>query len=217
MVLLVLLRLAGDDDMKRILTLGAMLILPLNAIWAQQHALGNGDSDESASDRVFDYIEHVRDLHEGNTTPSPAAQRQSRKEILEALSPLLTTRDTPRGVVVSVPPTEFESGKLRPATAEKVAQVAAMVVAHPGVRVVVEGYTESNGEVAQGHAEAVRTKLIDTGVNPQTASAVGYIKSRLTASANSDNGRVEIVISGPAIGTSALSAGRNSTLISDLR
>ena len=178
-------------------------------------ALDSGTAEEASSDRVLDYISQVRDQHEGKTTPPPAVQRQSRKEILDTLSPLLTTRDTPRGVVVSIPPTEFEAGKLRPDTSEKVAQVAAMVVAHPGVKVVVEGYSDSgNGEDAQRNAQAVRDKLIDTGVNPETARAVGYVKARLAASARVDNGRVEIVISGPAIGTVALSAGRNETLTS---
>jgi outer membrane protein OmpA-like peptidoglycan-associated protein len=91
-----------------------------------------------------------------------------------------------------------------------------MVVAHPGLKVVVEGYTESeNGEVAQSHAQAVRDKLVDTGVHPDNARAIGYAKSRLAAyPTRSENGRVEIVISGPAIGTVALSAGRKDTLTS---
>ena len=198
--------------MGRILAFGAILILPFT-VWAQ--ALDSGTAEEASSDRVLDYISQVRHQREAKTIPPPAVQRQSRKEILEALSPLLTTRDTPRGVVVTIPPTEFEAGKLRPDTSEKVAQVAAMVVAHPGVKVVVEGYSDSgNGEDAQSHAQAVRDKLIDTGVAPETARAVGYVKARLAASARVDNGRVEIVISGPAIGTVALSAGRNETLTS---
>src|SRR5947207_12094773 len=164
--------------MSRILALGAILILPLTV---SAQAIDSGAAEETSSDRVFDYISQVREQHEGKTTPSPAVQRQSRKEILDTLSPLLTTRDTPRGVVVTVPATEFEAGKLRSDTAEKVALVAAMVVAHPGVKVVVEGYSESrNGEDAQTHAQAVRDKLIDTGVNPEAARDAGYGKPPFT-------------------------------------
>jgi outer membrane protein OmpA-like peptidoglycan-associated protein len=206
--------------MNRILVTGAFLIFPL-AFWGQTSDLSieNGKSDEGVSDSVFDYVSQVREQREAKTVPPPAVQRQSRKEILDMLSPLLTTRDTPRGVVVTVPPSEFEGGKLRPNTAEKVAQVAAMVVAHPGVKVVVEGYSESaNGEDAQGHAQAVREKLIDTGVAPETARAIGYAKASLTARAtHSDNGRVEIVISGPAIGSVALSAVKNDALTAGRR
>ncbi len=80
---------------------------------------------------------------------------------------------------------------------------------------VVEGCSDSgNGEDAQSHAQAVRDKLIDTGVDPETARAIGYVKARLAAATHADNGRVEIVISGPAIGGMALSASRNDTLTS---
>jgi outer membrane protein OmpA-like peptidoglycan-associated protein len=198
--------------MNRILAFGAVLIWPF---MVSAQALDSETAEEASSDRVFDYISQVRDQHEGKTTPPPAVQRQSRKEILDTLSPLLTTRDTPRGVVVTIPPTEFEAGKLRPDTAEKVALVAAMVVAHPGVTVVVEGYSDSgNGEDAQSHAQAVRDKLIDTGVNPETARAIGYVKARLATATRPDNGRVEIVMSGPAIGGMALPASRTETLTS---
>ena len=54
--------------MNRILTMGAILILPLSGISAQPalQAFGNGDSDESASDRAFDYIEQVREQRHGH-------------------------------------------------------------------------------------------------------------------------------------------------------
>ncbi|HEY6392699.1 MAG TPA: hypothetical protein VIX89_15575 [Bryobacteraceae bacterium] len=191
--------------MKRILAAGAILIFPLT-FWGQTSELAgeSGTANETATDRAFDYVSQVREQREAKTVPPPAVQRQSRKEILDTLSPLLTTRDTPQGVVITIPQSGFEGGKLRTATAEKVAQVAAMVVAHPGVTVVVEGYAES--------ATAVREKLIDTGVDPDNARAVGYVKAGL----RSDNRRVEIVLSGPAIGTVALSAVKNNMLTSIL-
>src|SRR5260370_74299 len=136
--------------MGSILAFGAILIWPFTA---SAQALDSGTAEDSSSDRVLNYISQVRDQREAKTIPPPAVQRQSRKEILDALSPLLTTRDTPRGVVVTIPPTEFEAGKLRPDTSEKVAQVAAMVVAHPRVKVLVEGYPASrNGDNAPTNA-----------------------------------------------------------------
>src|SRR5258708_13150985 len=123
--------------MGRILAFGAILIWPF---MVSAQALDSETAEEASSDRVLDYIAQVRDQHEGKTIPPPAVQRQSRKEILDTLSPLLTTRDTPRGVVVSIPPTEFEGGKLRPDTAEKVALAPAMVVAHPAAKEPPEGY-----------------------------------------------------------------------------
>ena len=84
--------------MGRILAFGAILIFPFT-VAAQ--ALDSGTAEEASSDRVLDYISQVRHQREAKTIPPPAVQRQSRKEILDALSPLLTTRDTPRGVVVN--------------------------------------------------------------------------------------------------------------------
>jgi outer membrane protein OmpA-like peptidoglycan-associated protein len=213
MVIVVLLRCQEvSDAMKRnqILTAAAILIFPVTAIWGQSSKL-EGNTSEDISDRALDYVSQAREAAESKTPPPPAVQRQSRKEILDCLSRILTTRDTPRGVVVTLRPSEFDAGNLRMDSAEKVAQVAAMVVAHPGVTAIVEGYTDSaNGEIAQAHAVAVRAKLIDTGVDPGAAQAVGYIKAKLGAYA-SDNGRVEILLAGPGIGTTAPSIPKTLT------
>src|SRR5260370_22130036 len=115
--------------MGRILAFGAILIWPFTV---SAQALDSGTAEEASSDRVLDYISQVRDQREAKTIPPPAVQRQSRKEILDTLSPLLTTRDTPRGVVVTVPSTEFEAGNIRPDTPQKDAQVAAPAASHPG-------------------------------------------------------------------------------------
>jgi outer membrane protein OmpA-like peptidoglycan-associated protein len=206
------------DAMKRnqIFTAAAILIFPVGAILAQSTKLDSSNGSEDVSDRVLDYVSQAREAAESKTPPPPAVQRQSRKEILDCLSRILTTRDTPRGIVVTLPPSEFERGELRTDSGEKVAQVAAMVVAHPGVTAVVEGYTDSaTGEVAQAHAAAVRAKLIDTGVDPGATRAIGYIKAKLAGFA-ADNGRVEILLAGPGIGTTALSAPRNNSLLSSL-
>jgi outer membrane protein OmpA-like peptidoglycan-associated protein len=205
------------NAMKRnqILTVAAIISFPFTAALGQSTSLDN-NGGEGVPDRVLDYISQAREAAEAKTPPPPAKQLQSRKEIVEFLSRVLKTRDTPRGVVVTLPPSEFQRGQLRPETAEKVAQVAAMIVAHPGVKAIVEGYAESeNGTVAQTHAQAVRAKLIDTGVDPGATRAIGYVKEKLPAYA-SDNGRVEIVIAGPGIGTTAVSAQRNNTLLSSL-
>jgi outer membrane protein OmpA-like peptidoglycan-associated protein len=207
--------------MHRILCFAVIWIMPLSIIRCQPPAKSVSPADEAAADRAIDPLSQAREVAESqaNTLPPPAVQRKSRKKILDTLSPLLKTSDTPRGVVITVLPSKFQAGSLRPDTAEKIAQVAAMVVAHPGLKVVMEGYTESgNSEVAQSHAQAVRDTLIDTGVHPDNARAIAYAKSPLVAySTHSDNGRVEIVISGPAIGTVALSAGRKDTLASGQR
>src|SRR5882762_6769371 len=119
---------------NRIFTAAAITIFPLTALWAQSPRLDSGNGAEDASDRAFEYISQAREAREvavSKTTPPPAVQRQSRKEILDFLGRVLATCDMSRGVVVTVLPSEYQAVICRPEIVEKVAQVAAMVVAHP--------------------------------------------------------------------------------------
>jgi outer membrane protein OmpA-like peptidoglycan-associated protein len=146
-----------------------------------------------------------------------AAQRQSRAVMLARFNVVLDTRDTPRGLVLTIPDSFFEpgeSGVPRPAASERLIQVAALVSARPGLVLRVEGYMDDHaGEQAdllsQRRAETVRATLVRYGVNPGSVSAVGFGKARpitsnATASGREENRRAEIVISGPSIGGMAL-------------
>jgi outer membrane protein OmpA-like peptidoglycan-associated protein len=147
-----------------------------------------------------------------------AAQHQSRAELLAGLNALLATRDTPRGLVVIVPDAMFEPGQgtvPRPTASERLMRVASLVSARPGIMLRVEGYMDDHagGEQAdvlsQTRAETVRATLVRYGVNPGSASAVGFGKARpiasnATPSGREENRRVEIVIAGPSIGGMAL-------------
>lgn len=145
------------------------------------------------------------------------AQRQSRAEMLARLNAVLVTRDTPRGLVLTVPDSFFEpgeSGLPRPAASERLMQVAALVSARPGLVLRVEGHMDDHaGEQAdllsQRRAETVRATLVRYGVNPGSVSSVGFGKARpitsnATASGREENRRAEIVIPGASIGGMAL-------------
>lgn len=143
-----------------------------------------------------------------------AEQHKSRAELYARLNGLLPTRDTPRGLVVTVPDSLFEPGRgdvPRPVASEQLMRLAAIVSARPGLTLRVEGYLDdhASGEQAdvlsQRRAEVVRATLVGYGVNPGSASAIGFGKARpiasnATASGREQNRRVEIVISGPSIG-----------------
>lgn len=145
-----------------------------------------------------------------------AAQRQSRAETLAGLNALLATRDTPRGLVVTVPDSFFESGRSdapRPIAAERLMRMAALINSRGGLALRVEGYTDDQGAeadlISQRRAEAIRTTLIRYGANPNAVAAIGFGKARpiasnATASGREENRRVEIVVSGPGIGGMAL-------------
>jgi flagellar motor protein MotB len=127
--------------------------------------------------------------------------------LFDQLNRSLITRDTPRGLVVTIPDRGFSGAQLREPGAGEVARVSALIVANPGLRVEVEGYTDSDSSeaLASRRAQEVREALIARGVPSAVASARGFGNSRPLASNNTENGReenrrVEIVISGEPIG-----------------
>lgn len=141
-------------------------------------------------------------------------QRRSRAELLAQLNTMLVTRDTPRGLVVTVTDPYFESeasDALRPAATERLMRIAAMVKAHPDLMVRVEGFTDDRqrADVCERRAEAVRTMLVRYGVPPSSIQMLSYgssrpLESNATASGREQNRRVEIVVAGQSIGGMAL-------------
>jgi outer membrane protein OmpA-like peptidoglycan-associated protein len=141
---------------------------------------------------------------------SDVAQRQFRSQLLAQLNGTMSTRDTPRGLVVTVADSMFESGNdtLRSDADQRLRNVVAVVSSHPGLSIRVEGYADLEG-LSQARAESVRAALIARGSSPDAIVAVGFgnarpIASNATAAGREQNRRVEVVISGPSIGNKAL-------------
>jgi outer membrane protein OmpA-like peptidoglycan-associated protein len=147
--------------------------------------------------------------------PSPTGQdkRELRAVMARQLDESLPTRDTPRGLVITVPDADFRGTALNPPVDAAVAHVAAVVMAHPGLTVQVEGYTDTGSGAAQERlsyerAAAVRDALVRNGVPATWISARGFgserpVAANTTATGREQNRRVEIVLSGDPIGTLA--------------
>ncbi len=141
-------------------------------------------------------------------------QRRTRAELLAQFNALLGTRDTPRGLVMTVTDPFFESESsdaLRPAAAERLMRIAAMLKAHPDLVVRVEGFSDDRqrGDVCERRAEAVRAMLVRYGVAPNSIQVLSYgssrpLESNATASGRAQNRRVEMVVAGQSIGDMAL-------------
>jgi outer membrane protein OmpA-like peptidoglycan-associated protein len=136
-----------------------------------------------------------------------------RAKLLGQLNDILQTRDTARGLVVNMSDVLFDSGKytLKPVAREKLAKVAGVLMAYPGVKVEVDGYTDNvggeelNETLSQKRAEAVRGYLLQQGVPPGSLSARGFgeespVASNDTSIGRQLNRRVELVLSGEVIG-----------------
>jgi outer membrane protein OmpA-like peptidoglycan-associated protein len=147
--------------------------------------------------------------------PPPTAQQQSedrrrelRGQLLERLNGDLSTRDTPRGLVVVVSDADFTGATLRPEATDELTRVAGIIASQPGLRVAVEGYTDSAGseELSNDRAAAVRKALVSAGLPAASVTSQGFGNSRPVESNATENGRienrrVEIVISGEPIGS----------------
>jgi outer membrane protein OmpA-like peptidoglycan-associated protein len=142
------------------------------------------------------------------------AAAQLRAQLLEQFNRILPTTDTPRGLKANLADVLFATGKfeLQPNAREALAKFSGIVLAHPGLKLQVEGYTDSTGgdtfnqTLSENRANSVRAYLIAQGLDPTSISAVGYGKSNPvasndTAQGRQQNRRVEIIISGEIIGT----------------
>src|ERR1700683_2974187 len=140
---------------------------------------------------------------------SELEKQQLRAQLLEQFNRILPTTDTPRGLKVNMADVLFAFGKydLRPNAREALAKLSGIVIGHPGLKLSVEGYTDSIGsdEVNQALSEkragAVRDYLVQQGVDPASTNATGFGKSNPVASNDTNEGRqqnrrVEIIISG---------------------
>jgi outer membrane protein OmpA-like peptidoglycan-associated protein len=140
--------------------------------------------------------------------PADTEKTELRMALLQQLNSVLSTRDTARGLVVTIPDSEFSGSELNRPASDRVARLAAIVAPHAGLRADVEGHTDSAAAeaVSWKRAETVRRYLAGQGLSADKVSAQGLGSSRplgpnSTANGREQNRRVEIVISGDPIGS----------------
>jgi outer membrane protein OmpA-like peptidoglycan-associated protein len=136
-----------------------------------------------------------------------------RARLLTQFNLILQTRDTARGLIVNMSDVLFDTAKftLRPGAREKLAKIGGIVSGHPGLRMEVEGHTDSKGgdsynqTLSERRSDAVRDYLTHNGVDTALVTSKGFGKSQPvagneTAAGRQQNRRVELVISGEIIG-----------------
>lgn len=131
-----------------------------------------------------------------------------RMRLVEQLNGVLTTRDTPRGLVVTVADSNFSGPELRGGVASRIGRLAAILAPYSDIQIVVEGSSDSAGNDSQAsrRAESVRRALVANGLPANRAAVRGLgdtrpLASNSSAAGREQNRRVEIVISGDSIGT----------------
>ncbi len=146
-----------------------------------------------------------------------AEKTELRERLRQQLNMILETRETARGLIVNISDVLFDFNKytLKPGTREKLAKVSGILLAYPGLKIQVEGHTDSVGSdeynqtLSEQRAGAVRDYLTSQGVPGNFVTAVGFgkqnpVASNDTAEGRQQNRRVELVVSGEAIGIGTL-------------
>jgi outer membrane protein OmpA-like peptidoglycan-associated protein len=145
---------------------------------------------------------------------SEGDKQELRAKLLQQFNRILETRDTVRGLVVNIGDVLFDTGRytLRPPAREALAKLSGIVLAYPGLKLTVEGHTDSTGTAAfnqklsEQRAMTVRDYLVQQGVDMNSVTAAGLgegvpIADNSTAAGRQKNRRVEIIVSGEVIGT----------------
>src|SRR5215469_10291533 len=146
---------------------------------------------------------------------SKAAQSaaEAREKLLSQLNSVLATSESARGLIVNMSDVLFDTGKytLKPGTQISLAKVSGILQAYPGLKLQVEGYTDSTGtpefnqKLSENRAGAVRDFLVSQGVAQGNIAATGYgqnnpVADNSTVAGRAQNRRVQLVVSGDAIG-----------------
>jgi outer membrane protein OmpA-like peptidoglycan-associated protein len=136
-----------------------------------------------------------------------------RERLRQQLNMILETRETARGLIVNINDVlfDFDRYTLKPGAREKLAKVSGILLAYPGLKIQLEGHTDSigtdeyNQRLSEQRADAVRDFLVEQGVPEANLSSVGLgkadpVASNDTAVGRQQNRRVEMVVSGEPIG-----------------
>ncbi|MGA2590208.1 MAG: OmpA family protein [Bryobacteraceae bacterium] len=128
-------------------------------------------------------------------------KKELRLQLLEQFNAVLSARDTPRGLMLTIPDSGFQGTRVSPAVYERLARVAALLKAHPDLTVEVDGHERFSSE----RAEAVRDVLVSHGLPAGAVLARGLgdtrpLASNASAAGREQNRRVEIVVAGNPIG-----------------
>jgi outer membrane protein OmpA-like peptidoglycan-associated protein len=180
------------------------------ALQQQQQAEAAAQAAQAAAAQA----EQQRQLAEQQRQQAEQQREAMRARLLAQLNQVLQTRDTARGLIVSMPDVLFAFNKyeLKPEARERLAKISGIVLAYPDLKLEIDGYTDSigsdeyNEQLSDKRAEAVRDFLVSNGVNMNSVVARGMGKAdpvadNSTAQGRQLNRRVELIVSGDVIGT----------------
>ena len=179
---------------------------------AQQQALLQTQQAELAKSQADAAAARARAAEAAANQRADSAEA-TREKLRAQLNAVLQTVETPRGLVVTLADVLFDTGKsnLKPGTQVSLARVAGIMQSYPSLKIQVEGYTDSTGsdelnqKLSDARASTTAAFLVAQGVAQDNVTSQGYGKSdpvadNATATGRAQNRRVNLVVSGEAIG-----------------
>jgi len=171
--------------------------------------------DKAAAEAARAAAESARAAAEANAAKAEHEQAELRDQLRQQLNQILETRESARGLIVNLSDVLFDTGSanLKTGAREKLAKVAGILLSHRGLKLQVEGHTDSvgaadyNQRLSENRADSVRTYLVEQGIAPNAIGTAGFgetmpVASNDTPAGRQQNRRVELIVSGDSIGTS---------------
>ena len=172
--------------------------------------------DKAAAEAARSAAESARAAAEANAAKAEREKAELRDQLRQQLNAILETRESARGLIVNLSDVLFDTGSanLKPGAREKLAKVAGILLSHRGLKLQVEGHTDSvgatdyNQRLSENRAGSVRTYLVEQGIAANAIGTAGFgetmpVASNDTPAGRQQNRRVELIVSGESIGASA--------------
>jgi len=188
-----------------------------------QALAAQSERDKAAAEAARAAAESARLAAESQAQRAQASAAQSdrekaalRDQLRQQLNTILETRESARGLIVNLSDVLFDTGSanLKAGTREKLAKVAGIFLSHPALKMQIEGHTDSvgsedyNQRLSDNRADSVRTYLVAQGIASTAVGTAGFgetqpVASNDTPAGRQQNRRVELVVSGESISTTA--------------
>jgi OmpA-OmpF porin, OOP family len=163
----------------------------------QRAAIAEAAASEQMAQTQFEELSEERD----------SILLGAREEQIETLQQELQTRQTERGLVITLGDILFQvdRAELQPGGIQQLSRLADFLRENPDRSILIEGHTDSTGSdsynlrLSEQRAYAVEDFLISQGVDPRRILSRGYgeqyaVAPNDTASGRQQNRRVEIII-----------------------
>lgn len=192
---------------------------------AQQQAERRAQADAEAAEAEARAQKAREAQQAAEQSAQQAAQQtaQMRERLKAQLNAVLQTHETARGLIMNMSDVLFDFDKftLKPEAREKLAKVSGILLAYPNLKLQIEGYTDNigtddyNQKLSEQRADGVKDYLIAQGVGDSNVTAAGFgkddpIADNSTNSGRAQNRRVQLVVSGAAIGIQQGAPGADS-------